>query len=368
VSASQWVLYGAYGYTGELVARAAVAAGMCPLLAGRREEPLRRLARELGLAHHAAGLEPAALDALLAGRPLVLHAAGPFRHTSRAMVDACLRAPAHYLDLTGEIPVFEAVLARHAEAEAAGVTLLPGCGFDVVPSDCLARRLSDALPRACRLELALATRGGLSRGTTRTMIDSLPHAGAEREGGAIVPLPPAAYERDVAFPFGVRRVASIGWGDVATAFHTTGIPNIRVYAAMSPPRIARLRRLRRWLPLLGRPPVKRLLALLAPRRGPDAAERARGAATVWGRVEDDAGAAVESTVSTPDGYAFTAAAAVHLVRAVLAEPRGGAFTPAGRFGAGLVEELPGCSFGPLVRFAAPGEATSGEPPPGGPLR
>ena len=175
-----WMIYGANGYTGELAAREAVARGLRPVLAGRNGETVGALARELGLEHRAFGLDdPSALVRGIEGMAAVLHCAGPFVHTSRAMVAACLAARAHYLDITGEIAVFEKVLARGEQAREAGVALLPGVGFDVVPTDCLAARLAAALPDATELVLAFASNGAaISRGTQKTMIESLPHAGA----------------------------------------------------------------------------------------------------------------------------------------------------------------------------------------------
>src|SRR5712691_5153761 len=125
-----WIIYGANGYTGALVAEAARARGLAPVLAGRSADKVRALAEKLGLEWRAFDLERADI----AGASLVLHCAGPFSQTSRPMVDACLAASAHYLDVTGEIDVFEAVFARDAEAKARGVVLLPGVGCDVVPS------------------------------------------------------------------------------------------------------------------------------------------------------------------------------------------------------------------------------------------
>src|SRR5690606_5088937 len=94
------------------------------------------------------------------GVDLVLHCAGPFGETSRPMLKACLRAGAHYLDITGEIAVFEAVMARDPEIRRAGVAAIPGVGFDVVPTDGLAALLGQALPGATHLELAFAGLGG----------------------------------------------------------------------------------------------------------------------------------------------------------------------------------------------------------------
>lgn len=149
-----FIIYGANGYTGALIAREAVRRGMRPILAGRRADSIAGLAGELGLQHRAFSLDTRAkLDDAIRGNALVLHCAGPFKHTSRPMADACLRVGTHYLDITGEEQVFEMLAARDAEAKAARVVLFPGVGFDVVPSDCLAAHLKRRLPSATRLAL-----------------------------------------------------------------------------------------------------------------------------------------------------------------------------------------------------------------------
>src|SRR5688572_23775842 len=230
------LIYGSTGYTGRLIVDEALRRGLRPVLAARNADAVRAQAVPLGLEWRSARIDDAAaLDAALAGAKVVLHCAGPFAHTWRAMSDACLRAKAHYLDITGEMAVFEGLAARDAEARSAGIMLLPGAGFDVVPSDCLAAHLARRLPNAVRLSLAFRALGGASRGTLATMVEGLGSPGAVRQNGRIVPVPPAWRTRRIDFGDGkLRDATTIPWGDVSTAFHSTGIPNIEVYVAMRP--------------------------------------------------------------------------------------------------------------------------------------
>jgi short subunit dehydrogenase-like uncharacterized protein len=123
--------------------------GRTPHSVGRNLAKVNAVARPLGLKARAFDLgDPNRLDAAIKDVSVVLCVAGPFSATSRPMADACLRNCVHYLDITGEIDVFEALAARDAEATARGVMLLPGVGFDVVPSDCLAAHLKHRLPDA----------------------------------------------------------------------------------------------------------------------------------------------------------------------------------------------------------------------------
>jgi len=334
-----WMIYGANGYTGQLVAETAKARGLTPVLAGRSEESVRAIAQRLELPWRAFPLDKPDL----AGASLVLHCAGPFSQTSRPMVDACLAAGAHYLDVTGEIDVFEAIFARDAEARARGIALLPGVGFDVVPSDCLAAMLKERLPGATSLELAFAPLGRSSRGTLKTMIENAPRGGQVRRGGRIVRVPTAQLVREIPFADKPRTAMSIPWGDVATAWRSTGIPEITVYIAAKPAAIRAARLSRIAAPLLGLGAVQRFLKARVERtvRGPDAEERARGSMQLWGRVSDGK-RSLEMRMTVPEGYSFTAEAALACVQRVLDAGLGpGAWTPSLAFGADFVRSLSG---------------------------
>jgi short subunit dehydrogenase-like uncharacterized protein len=340
------LVYGSTGYTGRLVVAEALARGVRPVLAGRTAAAVAAQAEPLGLAWRAAALDDGrALDDALDGVTVVLHCAGPFSRTWRAMSDACLRRRAHYLDITGEIAVFEALAARDAEARAAGIMLLPGVGFDVVPSDCLAAHLARRLPDAARLALAFDAVGRPSRGTRATMVEQLGRPGAVRRGGRIVPVPPAHHTRRVDFGEGrVRDATTIPWGDVSTAWHSTGIPDVAVYMAM-PAGLRRAAAASRWIaPVLASGPVQRALArrVQAGPAGPSDAERARGASLLWGEAVAADGRRAEARLRGPEGYTLTAMSAVHLARRALAGDAPVGFqTPSRAYGADVVLELPG---------------------------
>src|SRR3954469_4287968 len=163
---SGFLIYGATGHTGSLVAREAARRGLRPVLAARSAEKVAAVAGELGMEHRAFALDsPDAVAAGVRGVQVVLNCAGPFGHTARPLTDACLKAGAHYLDITGEAALLEAQAARGGEARAVGGGLLPGVGFDLVPPDCRAAHLKRRLPTAPRLALAFRSSGRLSRGT-----------------------------------------------------------------------------------------------------------------------------------------------------------------------------------------------------------
>ena len=223
------LIYGATGYTGQLLAAHAVGQGLRPILAGRDPEKLRPLAARLNLEMRAARLDDAAgLQSALADVAAVIHAAGPFSRTARPMAEACLAAGAHYVDITGEIAVLEALAAKDAAAKAAGIVLLPAAGFDVVPSDCLAAHVAGRVPGATHLRISIGGFGGFSRGTARTMVEGIAWGTRVRRDGRIVELPsPPRATAD--FGTGPRRTVGLGWGDVSSAWYSTGVPNIDVY-------------------------------------------------------------------------------------------------------------------------------------------
>jgi len=339
------LIYGSYGYTGQLIVTQALARGLRPIVAGRDAARVRAQGEALRLPYRAFGLDNrVAMDAALNEATLVLHAAGPFSRTAAPMASACLRTRTHYLDITGEIAVFEALAARDAEAQAAGIMLLPGVGFDVVPSDCLAAHLVRRLPTANRLALAFDARGGISRGTATTMLETSGGGGAIRRGGVIETVPAAWRTRTIDFGSGPVDATTIPWGDVSTAYHSTGVGNIEVYAA-SPPMARRVMIASRYLGwVLAAPPVRYLLQRLvrAGPAGPNESARARHASRLWGEATDREGRRAVTRITGPQSYALTALTAVAAAEKVLS---GGALpgfqTPSRAFGSDFILEIPG---------------------------
>lgn len=344
-----WMIYGANGYTGELIAREAVKRGATPILAGRNADKLAALANELKLESRAFGLDDAAqLAKGLAGIELVLHCAGPFSATSAPMIKACLAAKAHYLDITGEISVFEYAQTQDAQARAAGVVVCPGVGFDVIPTDCVAAALKAALPDATHLVLGFDSRSGFSPGTAKTSVEGLAQGGKVRENGKIRAVPLAYHVRKIDFGDGEKLAMTIPWGDVSTAYASTGIPNIEVFIPGSPAMIANARRANyvRWL--LGLGPVQRYMKNRIARtvKGPSAAQREKLVTHVWGEARNAAGVTKTARIKVANGYALTITGALAVVDFLSQNrPAGGSYTPSKLCGADLVQKLPGS--GPL---------------------
>jgi short subunit dehydrogenase-like uncharacterized protein len=360
-----WMIYGANGYTGELTARLAVRRGERPVLAGRSAQRIEPLAAELGLEQRIFGLDdPAALRRGLAGVSVVAHCAGPFLATALQMAAACCDAGAHYLDITGEIDVFEQIRDLSPRAVAAGLVLLPGIGFDVVPTDCLAVTVAAALPGASSLDLAFLAGGGPSGGTARTAVAMLRSGSRARINGVITPVRLGWKSLQADFPSGPAKVSSVPLGDVSTAYYSTGIPTITTYTPIPAGGSAAAALLR-----FG--PAAVLADALASRvRGPGASRRARGHTEVWARASHGSRIAT-ATLTTPKPYDLAADSVVRAAVRLAAQPPGavgqprsgagpdgapaiagpavppGVHTPATAFGAGYAAELDGVVQGPV---------------------
>lgn len=341
----EWLLYGAYGFTGELVARRAVAEGERPILAGRDVARVRALAAELGLDHRIAALDdPHALGTALDGVGAVAHCAGPYSVTCAPMLEACLARGVHYLDLNGTIPVLEATFAHDARARAAGVAMVPGAGFDVVPTDCLIALTAARLPGASRIELAFRAGGGVSRGTATSAVEALGAASLARVGGAIVDAPPD--RRRLAVVFGGRPVqlTAVSWGDVSTAFHSTGIGDVSVYTELPAAAAIAMRVAGVTVRVPGLHAATRWAASRAVRHMADPTSETMGAtrAELWARATHPDGRTVTGRMTTPNTYALTADSVVRAVRRLAdGSVPPGVHTPSGAFGADFAASLDG---------------------------
>ncbi len=345
---SQWMIYGANGYTGKLMAREAVQRGLQPVLPGRNIESIEPLATELGLEFRIFSLETATkVSAGLEEMKLVLHCAGPFSATSQPMIEACLTSQTHYLDITGEIKVFENAWNQSDVAKRADVVLCPGTGFDVVPTDCLAARLVERLPAATMLQLAFEPSGGMSPGTAKTGIEGIGMGGMVRRDGELTRVPLAWKTRQIPFRHANRLGVTIPWGDVFTAWVSTGIPNIEVYISSAHAGIKRMKRMRLLQPLMRMGFVQNLMKKRIDRdvQGPDEQTRATSSMQLWGEARTADGRQVSATMETPGGYVITVSASLGIVAFLMEnEVEGGYITPSLLMGSGYAETLPGVSF------------------------
>jgi short subunit dehydrogenase-like uncharacterized protein len=327
----QWMIYGANGYTGELIAKYAKSLGQQPILAGRSAAKIAALATQLDLPHRVVDLaDTEALQQALMDIDLVVHCAGPFELTAAPMIDACIASRSHYLDITGELAVFEYAQQRDAEARAAGIVLCPGVGFDVIPTDCVAAQLKAQMPDATALTLGFDSASRMSRGTAKTSVRRLGEGGAVRRDGVITPVPLAYRTRRIDFGGGEKLAMTIPWGDVSTAYYSTGIGSIEVYIPASPGLVKRLKRVNylRWL--LRFEWVKNWLAKKIDQQpaGPSEQQLEQAITYVWGEVRNDHGEQQQLRLKVMNGYRLTSYGAVDIALHVLAQqPRGGFYTP-----------------------------------------
>jgi len=341
------LIYGSYGYTGDLIARFAMEDEIDLVLSGRNPQKLREQAQRYGFDSIVADpSDPSSMHKALRDVDVVIHCAGPFARTYEAMAKACMETQTHYTDITGEAEVFEGLWALDDAAKTFGIMLLPGTGFDVVPSDCLAVHLKSRCPDATHLELAFRGRGGgVSHGTATTMAENIAQGGMARIDGQVTNVPTAWKTREIDFGDGKpAHCMTIPWGDVITAYKSTGIPNIMVYTAV-PKRAASVLRLARpALPLLGTRPVQALIKkrIDAAPPGPDDRARHKAVNQLWGEARAPDGKTVVSRLRTPEGYTLTAKMALRIASKICAgELTPGFQTPATAYGKDLILELPG---------------------------
>lgn len=345
--ADPFLIYGASGYTGRIILARALACGLRPILGGRDPRKLGAVAAGAGLEIRCAELgDGGALRSALSGVRVLLNAAGPVSTTLDPLTEACFATGAHYLDITGELEVIERAARKTEAARRSGVMLMPAVGFDVVPSDCLAAHVVRRCPGATRLRIGIAGLDLVSRGSAKTILERIGKGILVRRGGRLETLGAKDSEARWDFDFGdgPRSCAAVTWGDVASAFFTTGVPDIAVYFEATAAVRSWLAWERAWGGLLRQGPLQVLTrgAALLP-DGPSEARRAtRSATLVAEAVDARGGVPVRARLKTPEVYTFTAVTAVAVAERVLAgDLEIGFQTPARVYGADFVMALPG---------------------------
>jgi short subunit dehydrogenase-like uncharacterized protein len=326
-----WMLYGAAGYTGTLIAEHARQRGHQPVLAGRSAPAVTALAERLGLPCRELSLDdPVALTAALAGVDLVLNAAGPFLHTAAPLAEACLRAGVHYLDIGNELQVFRALYGLDERARQAGVTVMPGAGFGVIATNCLARYVSDAVGGAAILEVATrAASAQQGPGVAATRQQNMPYGGWIRQAGHLQPLALGSGTITITLPDGPCLIMPLPTGDLEAAFQATGAADVTAYGAVP-----------------GDPARRSTVS------DPPTDERPAYASFGWARATGPDGATAQAWLQTGESYAFTAAASIRAVEEALARSLSGALSPAA-FGADFILTIPGTSRIDTIPAEAP---------------
>ena len=343
---NQFLLYGANGYTGKLIANLAATYELQPILAGRTEANIKPLADELKLPYRIIDLDnKQQLENALSAVKLVLHAAGPYVYTAKQMIEACLQTGVHYIDINGDISVFEMLKKYDGAAKEKNIMVMPGVGFDVVPTDCIALQLKNKMPDATDLKLAFASiGGGLSHGTATTMTGKIGEGGVARENGKIVRKPLG--QKGMWVNFGTKRlfVMTIPWGDISTAYTTTGIPDIETYTGI-PPKVYRILKFQwafNWL--LRTSFVRNIIRkkIKAKPAGPSDEQRQKSSSLVWGEAGNAAGEKITACIRCLDGYTLTAHSSLLISKKILeGNFKTGYQTPAGCYGENLIMEVPG---------------------------
>ena len=338
-----WMIYGAYGYTGKLLSQEAKNRGHSPVLGGRSENKLIPLAKSLDLDYIVFDLENfKVLTSVVQDYDLIFHAAGPFKFTSAPMVKACLKTGTNYVDITGELPVFKYNFKFDQQAKDIDITIISGVGFDVVPTDCLAKYTSEMIPNPTHLELGIAGTSSPSAGTLKTIIEYSDLGTLIRKNGKLVH-PEKIEARKIQFSDKERMVRPVVWGDLVTAYRTTGIPNIITYMPI-PKKFTGIMRStgiskKSWV---SDEYKKKIIREWIDKNvhGPDEITRYTARSYIWAQAINKEGLTAQTWLETMESYRFTALAGVRSVEKIFKLKPKGAITPALAFGSNFVLEIP----------------------------
>ena len=347
------LIYGATGYTGQLTANHAHKLGMQPILCGRNRTKLEAMSTSSGFDYRVASSEDRfGLDLAIRDVDVVLNIAGPFSRTAAVIVDTCLRHGVHYLDVTGEIEVMQQLASRHQSALTEGVMIMPGTGFAVVPSDCRAAKVSELVPDARNLCIGINSANFVSRGTAKTMVEMISSDIVIRRNGQLCRVPFGSIERNLDYGEGPRLSTAMSWGDVFTAFYTTGIRNIDVYLEAEPWQNAVYQYTSAFSWLLKTRPWQYLLELQAEAL-PEVPTSPLPGRVIVAEAVGEAGNRAVARLRTDDGYSFSAVSSLAIAQRVLAgEYLPGYQTPAAVYGPDFVLELEGVEMELLETHAA----------------
>jgi short subunit dehydrogenase-like uncharacterized protein len=343
----QIFVYGAYGFTGKLICnylKDKFDGRYKIIIGGRDKEKTENLAEKLGFDCVVADVsEQKKLNDILSQTFLLINCAGPFKYTANFFMNSCIENKCNYIDITGEKDIFILGKSLDEKAKKAGIIIMPGTGFDVVPTDCMSLFLKNKLPKATHLELAFKGMGSLSRGTALTAAEGLNEPSYIRENGVLKPINIGTISKSI--NFGDKKplhCIAIPWGDVVTAFYTTSIPNIKVFVPV-PKSVADKLKLSNYLPSFLKTAFAYFLKKYIHKniKGPSENTLKNGFTIVYGKAHNET-ESIEAFLKTPDGYQLTMLSSVYIADKIINENFNfGYQTPAGLFGENLILDIIG---------------------------
>jgi short subunit dehydrogenase-like uncharacterized protein len=323
------LIYGATGYTGRLATQHAKQVGL-EIVVGGRSETIKAFASELDLPYRLFDLKDLKhIDSALTGVTVLLNCAGPFHRTAEPLITACIRNKVHYLDVAAELDSYKLAEKHDAQAKAANVMLLPGCGGSVAMLGCLAghavARLNNTAPT--RIDISLYVAGSMSRGSAISASENLTAECLQVVDGELAPQE-ATNTIQLDFDNGAGLVTNypVTLPDLITLRRSTKVPNIRTFVHAAGDAF----------------PTGDLAALPD---GPTAEQRAAAPYHAAVVVTGADGSVARSVLHTVNGYTFTGKASVEGAGRVLAGAvKAGFRTPAEVFGSQFVEVVEGSSI------------------------
>lgn len=317
------LLYGAAGYTGKIIAARAKALGLDFEIAGREDDKISALAAELGVAYHVFTVEDnTGWQLALAGKKVLINAAGPFRYTAREAMQACLKAGVHYLDISAELETYQLAESLDGEARRAGIQLMSGAGL-FVSYDALAVYLSKQVKEPVSLTVGFRHFGGFSRGSVLSSKNIADLGLLIRKDGQLVQSDDQGTKK---FDFVGEEVECMPTplGGIILSYKSTGIPNIREYFSLKLPATQ--------LPDIAPPELP---------EGPSEQERAAGRNGLSGEVTGRDGTVVKACVDAPSGYDLTPLSVVAVAHRILGDDfKTGYQSPGSAYGESIIHDIP----------------------------
>ncbi|MCX7876790.1 MAG: saccharopine dehydrogenase NADP-binding domain-containing protein [Melioribacteraceae bacterium] len=338
------LIYGANGYSAKLILNELLKFNIKPILAGRNKKEIIEIAENYKLDYKIFDLENFELIVEnLKGIHTLINCAGPFIFTAKELIEACLITKTNYLDITGEIPVLSLAYKYSEKAKENNITILPAVGFDIIPTDCLAKKLKEKYPNAYELKLSLITiNSKISRGTLLTSIEFLSGKSKILKDGKIIESTIGEYKNEVIIEGKKYYTISIPWGDVFTANISTEIKNVSVYLSVPYFVYKNIKLILCFNTLLKIKFIKSIVKLFVKKfkYGPNDAERKKSFVIIHGKVIDEQKNEFEDFIKVKDGYEITALGASLSAKKVLSnEVPKGFLTPSLAFGSEFVNNF-----------------------------
>lgn len=344
---NNWIIYGATGYTANLIIKKAIQMGLPPVLAGRDRSKISSVAKKYGLKYKVFEINDInVIQANIENSNLILNASSNYKLTAQPFINACLASGCHYLDLCGEISVLKKIFEYNELAKYGNITIIPNSGYHSIVTDCFAGYVANLIENPIELNYYLLDASIPSLGTLKSSLDAFLGGGFVLKYNNFENIKMGSIKTRVEHKNKALTLYASPMAELYLSHISTSIPNINVYLKIPLLYSLLLDYFGDYILKLLQSEKRTAILNLIDKfvKGPSEAINKKLKSMIGVNVKNLKGDSLTMWLEAPEAYDFTATLSVEAVKLALSGLPSGVLTPIQAYGCNFLSKFNDIKF------------------------